>query len=88
MEQIRKAYRGTGKRGTSGKRDCHNASIRNLNVSIRNFLWQFVPVRDYSNAERRLEAMGFAPLLVNLESMASKPNAGGGNKDCVSWKVE
>ncbi len=26
--------------------------------------------------------------MVNLESMTSKPNAGGGNKDCVSWKIE
>ncbi len=35
-----------------------------------------------------LAAMGFTPLLVNLESMTSKPNAGGGSKDCVAWKVE
>ncbi len=28
------------------------------------------------------------PLLVNLESMTSKPNAGGGSEDCVTWKVE
>ncbi len=31
-----------------------------------------------------LVATGFTLLLVNLESMASKPNAGGG----VAWKVE
>ncbi len=35
-----------------------------------------------------LTATGFTPLLMNLESMTSKPNAGGGNKDCVTWKVE
>ncbi len=28
------------------------------------------------------------PLLLNLQSMTSKPNAGGGSKDCVTWKVE
>ncbi len=33
--------------------------------SGHNFLWQLVPVRDYS-----------------------KPNAGGGSEDCVTWKVE
>ncbi len=27
-------------------------------------------------------------LLVNLQSMTSKPNAGGGSKDRVTWKVE
>ncbi len=35
-----------------------------------------------------LAATGFTPLLVNLESVTSKPNAGGGSKDCVAWKVE
>ncbi len=39
-------------------------------------------------AERVLAATGFTPLLVNLESMASKPNAGGGSKDCVACKVK
>ncbi len=43
---------------------------------------------DYSNAERVLAAMGVTPLLVNLESMTSKPSAGGGSKDCIAWKVE
>ncbi len=27
-------------------------------------------------------------LLVNLESMTSKPYSGGGSKGCVTWKVE
>ncbi len=35
-----------------------------------------------------LAATGFTPLLVNLESTTSKPNAGGGGKDCVAWKIE
>ncbi len=56
--------------------------------SGHNILWQLVPVWDYSNAERMLAAMGLTPLLVNLESMTSKPNEGGGSKDCVTWKVE
>ncbi len=35
-----------------------------------------------------LTAIGFTPLLVYLQSMTSMPNAGGGSKDCVAWKVE
>ncbi len=50
-----------------------------------NILWQLVPVRDYSNAERMLATAGLTPLLVNLQSMTSKPNAGGDSKDCVTW---
>ncbi len=53
-----------------------------------NILWQFVPVWDYSDAERMLATTSLAPLLVNLQSMTSKPSAGGGSKDCVTWKVE
>ncbi len=34
-----------------------------------------------------LAATGFTPLLVNLESMTSKPNAGGSSKYCGAWKV-
>ncbi len=33
-------------------------------------------------------ATSLTPPLVNLESMTSKSNAGGGNKDCASWKIE
>ncbi len=51
-------------------------------------IWQFGPARNYSNTERMLAATGFTSLLVNLEDMTSKPNAGGGSKDCVAWKVE
>ncbi len=32
--------------------------------------------------------MDFTPLLVNLESVTSKPNAGGGSENCAAWKVE
>ncbi len=35
-----------------------------------------------------LASTGFTPLLVNLESMTSRPNAGGSSKCCVAWKVE
>ncbi len=28
------------------------------------------------------------PLMVNLQSITSKPNVGGGSKDRVTWKVE
>ncbi len=47
-----------------------------------------VPVRDYSNTELKLAAAGFTSLLVNLERMTSKPNAGGGSKDCVAREIE
>ncbi len=46
--------------------------------SVHNLLWQFVPVRHYSNAERMLAATGFAPLLVNLESMGAAKTASHG----------
>ncbi len=41
-----------------------------------------------TTVERTLTATRFKSLLVNLESMASKPNAGGGSKNCATWKVE
>ncbi len=53
-----------------------------------NILWQLGPVWDYSDAERMLATTSLTPLLVNLQSMTSKPNAGGGGKDCVKGKVE
>ncbi len=49
---------------------------------------QLVPVRDYSNAERMMAATGFTPLLVSLESITSRPNAGWGSKNFVARKVE
>ncbi len=56
--------------------------------SGHNILWQHVPVWDYSDAERMLATASLTPLLVNLQSMTSKPNAGGGSKDRVTWKVK
>ncbi len=35
-----------------------------------------------------LAATGFTPLLANLESLTSKPNAEGGSKNCIAWKIE
>ncbi len=43
---------------------------------------------DNLNSESMLVATGFAPLLVNLESMIAKPKACGGSKNCVAWEVE
>ncbi len=54
-------------------------------MSSRNY-YRFV--QDYSNAERMLAATGFAPLMVNLKSMTTKPNVGGDSKNCVAWKVQ
>ncbi len=56
--------------------------------SGHNILWQLVPVWDYSDAERMLATTSLTPLLVNLQSMTSKLNAGGGSKDRITWKVE
>ncbi len=56
--------------------------------SGHNILWQLVPVWDYSDAERMLATTSLTPLLVNLQSMTSKPNAGGGSEYRVTWKVE
>ncbi len=56
--------------------------------NVHNLFWQFVPVRDLSNAERMFAANGFTPLLVNLQSMTSKPKTDGGGKHCITWKVE
>ncbi len=42
----------------------------------------------YLNAEHMLATTGFTPLLLNLESTTSKPNAVGGTEDCAEWKVE
>ncbi len=56
--------------------------------SGHNILWQLVPIWDYSDAERMLATTSLTTLLVNLQSMPSKPNAGGGSKYRVTWKVE
>ncbi len=56
--------------------------------SGHNILWQLVPVWDYSGAECMLATKSLKPLLVNVQSMTSKPNAGGGNEYRVTWKVE
>ncbi len=54
--------------------------------SVHNLLWQLFPVWSHSNAERMLTATGFKLLLVNLESIASKPNSGGGSKTASQGK--
>ncbi len=68
--------------------DCHRASSLNLNVSMDKAFWLLVPVRDYSNVKHMLAATGFTPLLLNLEILTSKPNAGEGSKNCIVWKVQ
>ncbi len=92
MEQVREGVLGDGLEGNFWEERlplCVRTKLEWLHgCSCNNFLWQFVPERDYSNAKRMLAVMGPTPLLVNLESMTSKPNAGGGSKNCVTWKVE
>ncbi len=92
MEQIREGVLGDGLEGNFWEErlpSCVQSKLECLHrCSGHNFLWQFVSERDYSNAERMLVATGLTLLLVNLESMTSKPNGGGGSENCVTWKVE
>ncbi len=89
MDQTWEGVLGDGLEGNfweEGLSACVQSKLECLHgYSGHNFRWQFVPVRDYLNAERMLAATGLTPLLVNLESITSKPNAGGGSKDCVTW---
>ncbi len=89
VEQIREGVLGGGLEGKfweEGLPPCIQSQLECLHGwSVQNLLWQLVPVRAYSNAERMLATTGLTPLLVNLQSMTSKPNAGGGS---VAWKVE
>ncbi len=92
MDQIREGVLGDGLEGNfweEGLLLCVQSKFECLHgCNGHNILWQLVPVRDYSNAERMLTTMSLTPLFVNLQSMTSKPNAGGGSKDCVTWKVK
>ncbi len=74
MEQIREGVLGDGLEGDfweEGLPSCVQSKLECLN-----FLLRFVPVWDYSNAERMLTATGLTLLLVNLEGVTSKPNMG------------
>ncbi len=92
VEQIREGVLEDGLQGNfreEGLPWCVQSKPECLHgCSDHNLLFQFVPVRDYSNAERMLAATGRTPLLVSLEIITSKPNADGGSKGCVTWKVE
>ncbi len=92
MEQVWEGVLGDGSEGNfweEGLPLCVQSKFECLHgCSGHNFLWQLVPVRDYSDAERMFATTSPTPLLVNLQSMTSKPNAGGDSKDCVTWKVE
>ncbi len=87
MEQIWEGELGDGLEGNfleEGLPSCVQSRFECLHgCSGHNILWQFVPVSDYSDAERILATTSLTPLLVNLQSMTPKPNAGGG-----TWKVE
>ncbi len=92
MEQIRERVLGNRLKGNSweeGLPSCGQSKLECFHgCSGHNFLRQFASVRDYSDAERMLATTSPTPLLVNLESMTSKPSAGWGSKDYVIWKVE
>ncbi len=67
-----------GKNGDEEVRDWHQGT--GAASSVDNLLWQFIPVRAYSNAERKLATSGGTPLLVSLENMNTEPKVGGGSK--------
>ncbi len=84
VEQIWEGVSGDGLEGNfweEGLPPCIQAQFEYLHGwNVHNLLWQLVPVRDHSKAERMLTATGFTPLLVDLESITSKSNAGGGQQ--------
>ncbi len=85
MEQIWEGVLGDGLEGNF----CVQSRFECLHgCSGHNILWQLVPVWDYSDVERMLATTSLTSLLVNLQSTTSKPNAGGGSKDRVTWNVE
>ncbi len=90
MEQISEGALGDELEGNSweeGLPPCAQSKLQRLHgCSVHNFLWQIVPVRDFSNAECMLTTTGPTLLLVNLESMTSKPNAVGSAKTASHGK--
>ncbi len=80
VEQIRVGVLGDGLEGSlleEGLPLCVLSKFECLHeCSGHSTPWQLVPEGDYSNAERMLAATSLTPLLVNLQSMTSKPNAG------------
>ncbi len=92
VEQILEGVLGGGLEGNFwavGPSLCVHSKVKCLHGwCAQNILWQLFPVWDYSDAERMLATTSLTTLLVNLQSMTSKPNAGGSSKDCVTWKVE
>ncbi len=92
VEQIQKGVSGDGLEGNfweEGLPPCIQSQLECLHGwSVQNFLRQLFPVWSHSNAEYMLTATGFKPLLVNLESMTSKPNASWDSNNCIAWKVE
>ncbi len=77
----------TDKSGTSGKRDCHRATNCVLLISTDE-AFTISSGNLFQYRTTRTLATGFASLLVNLESMTTKTRAGGGSKNCVTWKAE
>ncbi len=92
MEQTWEGVLGDGLEGNFWEGElplCVQSKFECLHgCSGHNILWQLVPIWDYWDAERMLATTTLTPLLVNLQTRTSKPNAGGGSKDRVTWKVE
>ncbi len=91
MEQIWEGVLRDGLKGNFWEEElplCVQSKFECHGCSGHDILLQFVPVWDYSDAGRMLATPTPTPLLVNLQSMTSKPNAGGSSNDCVKWKSE
>ncbi len=92
MERIREGVLGDVLEGNfweEGLPLCVQSKFECLHgCSGHNILWKRAPVWDHSDAERILATTSPTPLLVNLQSMTSNPNPGGGSRYRVTWKVE
>ncbi len=84
MEQIWEGVLGDGLVGNfweEGLPLCAQSKFECLHGCCgHNILWQLVPLWVFSDAQRMLATTSLTPLLVNRQSMTSKPNAGGGSK--------
>ncbi len=61
MERTREGVSGDGLEGNFWEEGLPPCIQSQLECLVHNLLWQLVPVRDHSNAERILTETGFTP---------------------------
>ncbi len=87
VEQIREGISGDGLEGDFYEEGLPSGIQSQLEClhgwSVHNLLWQFAPIRGYSNVERMLAVTGFTSLLVNLETLIENPKAGKSRRSCT-----